>query len=70
MHNLIVLKTNLNLFLILSNCASVGERKFGNYQDALYVREKKILLNILICCASLNFVFGPNNITYGEFKEG
>jgi hypothetical protein len=29
------------LFLRLSNCASVVEKNFDNYQDARYVREKK-----------------------------
>jgi len=28
-------------FLWLSNCASVGEKNFDNYQDARYVREKQ-----------------------------
>jgi len=30
------------LFLGLSNCASVGEKNFDNYQDARYVRKKII----------------------------
>ena len=34
---------NLKLFLKLSNCASVGKKNFDNYQDALYVREKKCI---------------------------
>jgi len=35
---------NLKLFLRLSNCASVGEKNFDNYQDARHVRDKKICL--------------------------
>jgi len=30
---------NLKLFLRLSNCASVGEENFDNYQDARYERK-------------------------------
>jgi hypothetical protein len=38
---------NLKLFLRLSNCASVGEKDFDNYQDARCVCEinKKIKMN-------------------------
>ena len=37
---------NLKLFLRLSNCASVDEKNFDNYQDARYVRENHIYLFI------------------------
>jgi len=35
------------LFLRLSNCASVGEKNFDNYQDARYVRENYVKPNII-----------------------
>jgi hypothetical protein len=30
---------NLKLFIRISNCASVGEKNFDNYQDSRYVGE-------------------------------
>jgi hypothetical protein len=36
-----ILMQNLKLFLRLSNCASVGEKSFDNYQDARFVGENK-----------------------------
>jgi len=41
----------LKLFLRLSNCASVGEKKiFDNYQDTRYVREHFFMS----CCVNLD----------------
>ena len=55
---------NLNLFLRLPNCASVGEKNFDNYQDARYVRERKRKRNKKK--ASLNH---PNNTKWYDTEE-
>ena len=37
-----------NFFLRLSNCTLVGKKNFDSHQDARYVREKKLIIHILI----------------------
>jgi len=40
---------NLTLFLRLSNCASVSEKYFDNYQDARYVLKTKKNCGFIMC---------------------
>ena len=55
---------NLKLFLRLSNCASVGEKNFDNYQDARYVCENCYTPQFIIIIR-INGIFyiiiNPNN---------